>query len=117
MQSRSTPKAATLLSHTFKYLSVDEIDPFIREFKNKDVNLRYLFEYEPLSTAGGLFHYRDQITRGLGESDSFLLLNSDVCSLYPLKEMMKTHNDSGKIATILCVKSEVYKFLTRKYFF
>ena len=32
---------------------VDEIDPFIREFKNKNVNLRYLFEYEPLSTAGG----------------------------------------------------------------
>jgi len=88
------------------FYPVDEIDPFIREFKNKNVNLRYLFEYEPLSTAGGLFHYRDQITRGLTDSDSFLLLNSDVCSLYPLKEMMKIHNESGKIATILCVKSE-----------
>ena len=55
----------------------------------------------------GLFHYRDQITRGLKDSDSFLLLNSDVCSLYPLQEMMKIHNESGKIATILCVKSEV----------
>ena len=61
----------------------------------------------------GLFHYRDQITRGLTDSDSFLLLNSDVCSLYPLKEMMKIHNESGKIATILCVKSEVIFYTTQ----
>ena len=64
---------------------VDEFDAFIRGNEKEGVTVRYLFEYEPLNTAGGLFHYRDQITRGLKENDSFLLLNCDVCSLYPLK--------------------------------
>ena len=86
---------------------MDEFDAFLRGFKDKDVTLRYLFEYEPLSTAGGLFHYRDQITRGLADWESFLLLNCDVCSLYPLNSLIKVHNEAQKMGTVLCVKSEI----------
>lgn len=89
------------------FYPVDEFDAFIRGNEKEGVTVRYLFEYEPLNTAGGLFHYRDQITRGLKENDSFLLLNCDVCSLYPLKELLKIHNENKKIATVQCVKAEI----------
>lgn len=89
------------------FYPVDEFDAFLSNFKNDKATIRYLFEYEPLSTAGGLFHYRDQITRGMKEDEPFILLNSDVCSLYPLEDLIKVHNDSGLTATVLCVKSEV----------
>ena len=58
-----------LIFDTFDFL-VDEFDGFVRGFNRDGVTLRYLFEYEPLSTAGGVFHYRDQITRGLQDSDT-----------------------------------------------
>ena len=40
-------------------------------------------------------------------SDSFILMNCDVCSLHPLKSLIDVHNEAGKMATVLCVKSEI----------
>ena len=68
--------------------------------------MRYLYEYEPLSTAGGLFHYRDTIQKGLKEEEPILFLNSDVCNLYKLDRLIQHHQRSGKIGTVLCVKSD-----------
>ena len=56
---------------------------------------RYLQEYTPLGTAGGLYHFRDQIARTFGsETSSFFVLNSDVCCDFPLQEMIDLHKET-----------------------
>ena len=56
---------------------------------------RYLQEYTPLGTAGGLYHFRDQIARTFGsETSSFFVLNSDVCCDFPLCEMIDLHKQT-----------------------
>ena len=47
---------------------------------------RYLQEYAALGTAGGIYHFRDQILAG--GADAFFVLNADVCSEFPLQEML-----------------------------
>ena len=61
------------------------------EFK---IQIRYLQEYTALGTAGGLYHFRDQILAG--QPDYFFLMNSDVCGDFPLKEMLCEHRNRGK---------------------
>ena len=70
------------------------------------MKLKYLYEYEPLSTAGGLFHYRDTFQKGAASDENLLFLNSDVCNLFPLEKLIKTHNESNTIGTVLCATSE-----------
>ena len=53
------------------------------------VSVRYLQEYAPLGTAGGLHHFRDQIRAG--SPDAFLVMNGDVCAEFPLQEMLEFH--------------------------
>jgi len=68
-----------------------------REYK---VSTRYLQEYLPLGTAGGLHHFRDQIRAG--SPDAFIVMNGDVCAEFPLKEMLEFHaGKEGAVATIL----------------
>lgn len=47
---------------------------------------RYLQEYAALGTAGGIYHFRDQILSG--GTEAFFVLNADVCSEFPLQEML-----------------------------
>lgn len=84
----------------------DTFDSFIRNYPNKEVKLKYLYEYEPLSTAGGLFHYRDTFQKGAASDENLLFLNSDVCNLYPLEKLIKTHKERNTIGTVLCATSE-----------
>lgn len=84
----------------------DTFDGFIRNYPNKEVRLKYLFEYEPLSTAGGLFHYRDTFQKGTTSHENILFLNSDVCNLFPLEDLIKAHTHNETIATVLCARSE-----------
>jgi len=68
-----------------------------RQYK---VNARYLQEYAPLGTAGGLHHFRDQIRAG--SPDAFFVMNGDVCADFPLAEMLQFHNShSEAVVTIL----------------
>lgn len=68
-----------------------------REYK---VSTRYLQEYAPLGTAGGLHHFRDQIRAG--SPDAFLVMNGDVCADFPLKQMLEFHSlQAGAVATVL----------------
>ncbi|KFD58819.1 nucleotidyl transferase [Trichuris suis] len=60
-----------------------------REFP--DVNIRYLQEYAPLGTAGGIYHFRDQIL--LGGLNAFFVLNADVCGDFPLAKMVEMLHD------------------------
>uniref|UniRef100_A0A493TA16 GDP-mannose pyrophosphorylase A n=1 Tax=Anas platyrhynchos platyrhynchos TaxID=8840 RepID=A0A493TA16_ANAPP len=54
-----------------------------QEFK---IPIRYLQEYAALGTAGGIYHFRDQILSG--GTEAFFVLNADVCSEFPLQEML-----------------------------
>ena len=64
------------------------------------MNIRYLQEHAPLGTAGGIYHFRDQIRAG--SPDAFFVMNGDVCADFPLEEMLKFHlNKDNAVATIL----------------
>lgn len=54
---------------------------------------RYLQEYAALGTAGGIYHFRDQILAG--GADAFFVLNADVCSEFPLQEMLDFRQQHG----------------------
>ncbi|CAH1790572.1 unnamed protein product [Owenia fusiformis] len=57
------------------------------------VHIRYLQEFTALGTAGGLYHFRDQILGG--NPEYFFVLNSDVCCDFPLQEMLTFHRGRG----------------------
>ncbi|KAF3903285.1 hypothetical protein ABW20_dc0109882 [Dactylellina cionopaga] len=62
-------------------------------------SIKYLREYEPLGTAGGLYHFRDAILKG--SPKRFFVLNADVCCSFPLKEMLQLSDDREAEAVIL----------------
>ncbi|XP_039613324.1 mannose-1-phosphate guanyltransferase alpha-A isoform X2 [Polypterus senegalus] len=77
------------------YQPNEELNRFLssaqQEFR---VSIRYLQEYAALSTGGGIYHFRDQILSGGPEA--FFVMNADVCSEFPLPEMLefqKEHDD------------------------
>ena len=48
-----------------------------------------------MGTAGGLYHFRDQIARVFGsDTSSFFVLNSDVCCDFPLNEMIALNQET-----------------------
>jgi len=55
---------------------------------------RYLQEFTALGTAGGMYHFRDQIRSG--NPDAFLVLNGDVCADFPLQELLDFHLNKDK---------------------
>ncbi|CAG9792752.1 unnamed protein product [Diatraea saccharalis] len=59
--------------------------------KEYHVIIRYLQEFAPLGTGGGLYHFRDQIRAG--NPTAFFLLNGDVCSDFPLRELWSFHEE------------------------
>ena len=54
-----------------------------------DFMFRYLQEFAALGTGGGIYHFRDQILSG-GPA-AFFLMNADVCSEFPLEDMLRFH--------------------------
>lgn len=50
---------------------------------------RYLQEFTMLGTAGGMYHFRDQIRAG--NPSAFFVLNGDVCADFPLQELYDFH--------------------------
>ncbi|XP_025950663.1 mannose-1-phosphate guanyltransferase alpha isoform X3 [Dromaius novaehollandiae] len=63
-----------------------------QEFK---IPIRYLQEYAALGTGGGIYHFRDQILSGGPEA--FFVLNADVCSEFPLQEMLDFWQQHGNV--------------------
>ncbi|XP_041056981.1 mannose-1-phosphate guanyltransferase alpha-A-like [Carcharodon carcharias] len=78
------------------YQPSDELSRFLtlaqQEFK---VCIRYLQEYVALGTGGGLYHFRDQILSG--NPEKFFVMNTDVCSEFPLMQMMEFQQTRGQI--------------------
>lgn len=66
---------------------------------------RYLQEYSALGTAGGIYHFRDQIMRG--NPRAFFVLHSDVCCNFPVGEMSSFQKTVGKGTGFVILGTEV----------
>eukprot|EP00092_Neocalanus_flemingeri_P006046 GFUD01006515.1.p1 GENE.GFUD01006515.1~~GFUD01006515.1.p1 ORF type:complete len:424 (-),score=88.15 GFUD01006515.1:85-1356(-) len=79
----------------------NEMSTFVAEMNSiYKMNIRYLQEYAPLGTAGGIYHFRDQIRAG--NPDAFFVMNGDVCADFPLEEMLNFHlSKNSAVGTIL----------------
>lgn len=76
---------------------------FLKDFESKlGIKITCSQETEPLGTAGPLALARDKLIDDSGEP--FFVLNSDVISEYPLKEMIAFHKSHGGEASILVTK-------------
>lgn len=51
------------------------------------LSIRYLQEYEPLGTAGGLYHFRDQIVTS--STKAVIVIHADIFCLLPLTKMIE----------------------------
>jgi len=72
------------------YQQSREMTRFIQDMQREySIPIRYLQEYCPLGTAGGIYHFRDQILRG--NPRAFFVFNSDVCCDFPVVEMSEFH--------------------------
>ncbi|XP_032818232.1 mannose-1-phosphate guanylyltransferase regulatory subunit alpha isoform X1 [Petromyzon marinus] len=71
-----------------------------QEFK---VSIRYLQEYTGLGTAGGLYHFRDQILAG--GPRAFFVLNGDVCADFPLVGMLGARDAAMHNFTVMCTNA------------
>jgi len=78
---------------------------FVQDMINRySVNIRYLQEYTALGTAGGLYHFRDQIRAG--NPDAFFVMNGDVCADFPLKDMLEFHmSHSDDLVTVMATEA------------
>nr|CAB3249825.1 mannose-1-phosphate guanyltransferase alpha-like [Phallusia mammillata] len=78
---------------------------FITMAKQKySLSIKYLSEYGPLGTAGGLYHFRDQILSGTPEA--FFVFNSDVCCNFPLSDILHFHQSKNGDNRITIVATE-----------
>nr|CAD7265868.1 unnamed protein product [Timema shepardi] len=76
------------------YYPTSELSHFVAEMMQEyKVNVRYLQEFTALGTAGGIYHFRDQIRSG--NPQAFFVLNGDVCADFPLVEMLEFHQQTG----------------------
>ena len=66
---------------------------------------RYLQEYTALGTAGGMYHFRDQILSG--DPELFFVMNSDVCGDFPLQDMLDFHRFIGPNPHFTILATEV----------
>lgn len=55
-----------------------------------------------MGTAGGIYHFRDEIMRG--STESFFVLNADIASSFPMDAMLKAHKKYKSVSTIMTTK-------------
>lgn len=73
------------------YQQTREMNRFIQDMQRQFcITIRYFQEYCPLGTAGGIYHFRDQILRG--SPRGFFVFNADVCCDFPVVEMDRFHS-------------------------
>lgn len=85
-----------------------QMESFVEQMKSKyEINIRYLQEFTALGTAGGMYHFRDQIR--LGNPEAFFVMNGDICADFPLKSMYEFHKnkqrDEGALITIMSTEA------------
>lgn len=75
---------------------------------------RYLQEFTTLGTAGGMYHFRDQIR--CGNPEAFFVMNGDVCADFPLTELYEFHKErKDKALVIVSVCFLVIIIIARMY--
>ena len=78
------------------YYEASQFTAFLEEVRQElKLRVRYLREFEPLGTGGGLYHFRDQIQRG--EPDSIIFMHMDVCCTFPLNELLAFHRHQQRL--------------------
>jgi len=70
-----------------------------------NIPCKYFQEKKALGTAGGIFEFKDQIFDS--KTSTIFVLHCDICSHFPLTEMLKFHLSHGKICTIMSVEVPV----------
>ncbi|KAL0268220.1 UNVERIFIED_CONTAM: hypothetical protein PYX00_010246 [Menopon gallinae] len=87
------------------YYPASELSSFIADMMQEHkIIIRYLQEFAPLGTAGGMYHFRDQIRSG--NPDAFFVINGDVCTDFPLQEMFEMHHKNKQaLATIMVTEA------------
>lgn len=76
---------------------------FLKDFESKiGIKITCSQETEPMGTAGPLALAREKLLDGSGSP--FFVLNSDVISEYPLKQMIEFHTKHGGEASIMVTK-------------
>ncbi|KAI7867793.1 nucleotide-diphospho-sugar transferase [Spinellus fusiger] len=66
------------------------------------LHVRYLREYQSLGTAGGLYHFRDEILRG--HPQQFFVMHADIACSFSLNEMVEAHMKHRGLCTMLSTK-------------
>jgi mannose-1-phosphate guanylyltransferase len=73
------------------FYEMADFNPFIERVEREfQIPIRYLREYQPLGTGGGLFHFKEQILRG--RPTDFFVLHSDICCSFPLTDLLEFHS-------------------------
>ncbi|XP_044744576.1 mannose-1-phosphate guanyltransferase alpha-A [Coccinella septempunctata] len=83
------------------FYPANQIEPFVNDMQQLyKISIKYLQEFVALGTAGGLFHFRDQIR--LGNPDGFFVLNGDVCADFQLTSLYEFHKkNTGSLASVM----------------
>lgn len=77
-----------------------DLHNFVQEMTHiYGLSIRYLQEFTALGTAGGMYHFRDQIRSGSPEC--FFIMNGDVCADFPLQDMLKFHISKRSLVTVM----------------
>lgn len=80
------------------------LSDFIKSMSNAySITIRYLQEFTPLGTAGGMYHFRDQIRAG--NPKYFFVMNGDVCSDFPLEELLEFHGQRKALLTVMATEA------------
>lgn len=78
--------------------SLSHMQRLVQKFAEKRDNkshvpvIRYLQEFTRMGTAGGLYHFRDQIR--YGNPEAFLVINGDVCGDFDFDQMLAQHRQT-----------------------
>ena len=89
-----------------RFTPYSNCDPMMRNLYLANFDgTRYLQEYTALGTAGGMYHFRDQILSG--NPEAFFVMNCDVCGEFPFNEMLTFHRGKGSGAHFTMLGTEV----------
>ncbi|XP_034042406.1 mannose-1-phosphate guanyltransferase alpha-A isoform X2 [Thalassophryne amazonica] len=96
------------------YQPNEELTKFLsnaqQEFK---IPIRYLQEYAALGTGGGIYHFRDQIVSG--SPKAFFVMNADVCSEFPLTEMISFQKERAQPNSFVILGTTANRTQSLKY--
>ncbi|GFR70384.1 mannose-1-phosphate guanyltransferase alpha [Elysia marginata] len=96
------------------YQPNEALNRFISQSQQEfQIQIRYLQEYTALGTAGGIYHFRDQILTGSPEM--FFVMNADVCGDFPLCDMVQFHKEKCPEASGIILGTEATRQQSQNY--